>query len=1466
MTTAASRNGVLTPDQHAAAEFLAGHWPTGSRNDCAGALAGGLLRADWPTTTVEHFIEAVAETAGDDEPQKRVARVAETAERLKKKEKVTGFPKLAALLGADGSIVVRRLRVMLGLTIDLALLAAHKSFPAEFLERLGLHDLPEGGVGIPYKDGTGRTVAVKQRTALAAKQGSFWPPDQKLMAYGEERLEDAASAGYRVLVEGESDCWTLWFHGFPVLGLPGSNTVAKTLAPGHVFGVKVLYVVQEPDGGGIQFVRAVAAKLAELRWDGEVRVVRLDPHKDANDLHQADSETLAEQFRQAMARAEVCPPAPPGGPRKRPRAVAPYAPFPVDALPTPLGEYVRQGAAALGCDPAYLALPVLAVVASVIGGTRTIRLKRGWEEPSVVWSAIVGDSGTLKSPAYLKAVAYLFRLQKRLLVEFKAAAAAYQQELADYKAAKKLFDKKEGPDPGDPPEPPVLQRVICSDTTIEKLAQILEDNPRGTLVARDELAGWLGSFCRYKGKGGGTDLPNWLEMYRAGTVVVDRKTGDRPTLFIPHAAVSIAGGIQPGVLVRALTPEFLDAGLAARLLMAMPPKLPKRWSEAEITEEAERAYHDVLDRLLELGFGANEEGERVPQVLRLSPEGRRTWIAFYDVWAREQAAAEGELAACFSKLEAYAARFALLHHVVSRLARGQDDLVPVGPESVESGVALCKWFAEEARRIYSILTESAEERDTRRLVEFIRTRGGRITAQALQKSNSRTYPDADAATRALDLLADAGYGYWHDRPGGPRGGRPTRDFVLHTAPDNTDKTPLDTDGDDPEPPGEAPDETPLLSDDTPDIPEKNGVSSVSSDDIPQSEAAEGSAETVERVEDAAGGFVGRPGVSSGASVGEADPFAPEVLGSHPDPQAPETVTTPEGLVTVSESSPPTVWRLVKEQADLSAVVQAVDESVRVGLDTETTGLDPRKDRVRLLTLATERGTWLIDCCAVDPAPLWDVLAEREVIAHNAVFDFGFLARLGFVPGVVHDTILLSRLLHGTRHARGFHGLEECAARELGRTLDKRHQKSDWSGVLTAERLAYAVLDAAVLVPLYEALDARVREAGMAKVAEIEQRCLPAVAWLSASGVGFDVASWAALAQEAAGEAERLAGELDEAAPTRDGYLTKAGAWEWDSPVQVKEAFALLGHQIENTNDDTLAGVAHPLAGLLRDYRAAAKLVSTYGPNWCAKSLDGGRVYAGWQQLGADSGRMACKAPNLQNLPRDKRYRRCFVAPEGRVLVKADYSQIELRIAAKVSGDQAMLAAYRGEVDIHTLTARRVFDTPDVTKEQRQLAEALNFGLLYGMGARRFRENAKADGIDLTEEQAERYRNAFFQAYPGLKRWHRSVPNRPIDTRTLAGRRRLGVKRYTEKLNTPVQGTGADGLKVALALLWERRQECPGAFPVLVVHDEIVVECDAGQADAVKAWLRQSMIDGMAPLIDPVPVEVEAQVGSTWAGD
>jgi DNA polymerase-1 len=292
------------------------------------------------------------------------------------------------------------------------------------------------------------------------------------------------------------------------------------------------------------------------------------------------------------------------------------------------------------------------------------------------------------------------------------------------------------------------------------------------------------------------------------------------------------------------------------------------------------------------------------------------------------------------------------------------------------------------------------------------------------------------------------------------------------------------------------------------------------------------------------------------------------------------------------------------------------------------------------------------------------------------------------------------------------------------------------------------------------------------------------------------------------------------------------------------------------------------------YRKASKLASTYGAAWLENGCyRNGRIYASWRQLRAATGRMACDHPNLQNIPRSGPLRSYIRASEGRVFVTADYSQIELRIAAKISGDTEMLNAYVQGRDLHTLTAQSLTGREDVSKDERKLAKAVNFGLLYGMGTQGLQSYAQRNyGVEMSFEEAALYRRRFFETYPGLKRWHdderRTWQRGDAETRTLTGRRRLDVERLTDRLNAPVQGAAADGLKLALALLWERRGECPRALPILDCHDEVVVECDIEQAADVEAWLKKAMVEGMDTVMNctdevDVPVEVEARMATSW---
>jgi DNA polymerase-1 len=273
-------------------------------------------------------------------------------------------------------------------------------------------------------------------------------------------------------------------------------------------------------------------------------------------------------------------------------------------------------------------------------------------------------------------------------------------------------------------------------------------------------------------------------------------------------------------------------------------------------------------------------------------------------------------------------------------------------------------------------------------------------------------------------------------------------------------------------------------------------------------------------------------------------------------------------------------------------------------------------------------------------------------------------------------------------------------------------------------------------------------------------------------------------------------------------------------------------------------------------------------------LHEGRVHAGWWQIETRTGRMSCKEPNLQNVPRVStapEYRACFAAPDGRVLVKADYSQIELRVAAQEANERVMRAAYAEGADLHRLTAARVLGKPvdQITKEERQMAKAVNFGFLYGMGATKFQGYAKDNyGVEMSGADAFNAREAYFSLYPDLKAWHSTQGGKwespPIDTFTVLGRRRKEVKFFAERLNSPIQGTAGDGIKNALALLWEHPLS-DDIFPVLCVHDEIVVEAPAERGAEALDWLTGHMKLGMAAYLTDVPVEVEATIARNWAG-
>lgn len=653
------------------------------------------------------------------------------------------------------------------------------------------------GLVVRWNTPTGKDVRPVSRKA----DGSGWciggmPTPRPLYALPELLTTPAGSRVF--IVEGEKAADAARAVGLAATTSPHGSKSASKADWSPVAGREVV-ILPDHDDAGERYADDVA-RLATGAGAKSVRVVRLvelwagmPEGGDMADLVEhrgGDVDPIRAEVEALTDKTDadtVTPEAP---------AVPAFTPFPADVLPEPIRGFVTEAAKAIGCDASYIALPLLSGLASAIGNTHRIALKRGWTEPAIVWTAIVGESGTMKTPAFKLAMKAIRKAQADAFKEHDAARAEWEAQHLRYEAEltgwKRQAAKGHG-DAGDPPEkpaPPIARRYIVSDTTTEALAPILLGNPRGVLLARDELAGWLGSFDRYAKAGkAGADSAHWLSMHNGEAMTIDRKTGIPPTIHVPSASVSITGGIQPGILARALGQEHHESGMAARVLYAMPPRKAKRWTEADVNADTEAAVAAVFDRLFSLTMEPDPESPLMadghgpdmrPRLVRLADDGKRAWVTFYNEHATEQAELSGDLSAAWSKLEGYAARLALVVHL-TRWAAGDAtlrDASRVDEASIAAGVVLARWFGDEARRVYAILSESDDDRETRRLVEWIERKGGTVTARDLTHGVRAYRGDPDAAERALSAMVEAGIGRWEADAHGPKGGRPAQRFRL----------------------------------------------------------------------------------------------------------------------------------------------------------------------------------------------------------------------------------------------------------------------------------------------------------------------------------------------------------------------------------------------------------------------------------------------------------------------------------------------------------------------------------------------------------------------------------------------------------------------------------------------------------------------------------------------------------------
>jgi hypothetical protein len=440
--------------------------------------------------------------------------------------------------------------------------------------------------------------------------------------------------------------------------------------------------------------------------------------------------------------------------------IAPYESFPVESLPPIVREYVANAAAAIGCDPSFVALPLLACVARAIGNRRIVEIKPSWFEPAIIWAAIVGNSGDHKTPALLASTRFGHRYEAVLAERFKDAFTAYRPEKLRFERSLKQWNKSKSEDPPPrPPEEPPHQRFLSTDITVEAVVERLAGQFDGLLLCPDELAGFFGGIAQYK-RGKGSDLGFWLAAWSGTPHTVDRKTGTQKTFFIPRASVCLVGGVQPGVLRSAIGTEHLQDGLCARLLLAWPPARPRVWTDAAVDAVTEGAMTELFLQLVSLRPDTEDSGRQRPIALTIAPEARALFKTEFNSRGADMQGSDDDLRAALSKLEAYTARFALIFQLCSWAAKEEHaSNNEINASNMERAIVIARWFEGQARRVYQFFSQKHADAEFRELIEIVRRLGGRITVRELQRG-SRKYSGSGEASQALETLVEMRIGDW----------------------------------------------------------------------------------------------------------------------------------------------------------------------------------------------------------------------------------------------------------------------------------------------------------------------------------------------------------------------------------------------------------------------------------------------------------------------------------------------------------------------------------------------------------------------------------------------------------------------------------------------------------------------------------------------------------------------------------
>jgi DNA polymerase-1 len=602
-------------------------------------------------------------------------------------------------------------------------------------------------------------------------------------------------------------------------------------------------------------------------------------------------------------------------------------------------------------------------------------------------------------------------------------------------------------------------------------------------------------------------------------------------------------------------------------------------------------------------------------------------------------------------------------------------------------------------------------------------------------------------------------------------------------------------------------------------------------------------------------------------------------------------------------------QVVDDPAQLAAVIADIRRVPLVAIDTETTGLDPMRAHLVGLSLAVAPGrSWYLPFAHLPPdgplaggeaprnlpplasdalAPLRALLADPAVpkAGHNVKFDWLVLRRAGAeLAGVRYDSMLASFVLDPGRRS---HALDELARERLSIEMQTYHgvagkgrRERPFAEVPLADAARYCCADSEMVLRLEAAFRPELEDHRLLPLLEtIEMPLVPVLVEMEATGVLIDRALLGEIGRAFAKELAALELEI---------YRAAGGDFNINSTPQLRtvlfDKLQLPVQKRTKTGASTdfevleqLAAMGHEVPRLMIEYRELSKLKSTY-----VDALPGfihpetGRVHTSYNQTGAATGRLSSSDPNLQNIPvrtpRGEEIRRAFIAPPGHLLLTADYSQIELRLLAHLSGDAAFVEAFERGGDIHRQTAAVIFGVTEdaVTPEMRARAKTINFGTIYGQGP-----FALSRQLGITQDEAKNFIQQYFERFSGVRRWLDAVVEEARQrgyVETLFGRRRyitelkdknFNVRAFGERTatNSPLQGSAADLIKIAMIRIHAALPAAGmKARMLLQVHDELVFEVPE-QEQAVAAGLVKREMEGVTRLRVPLVVTIGA--GKNW---